>query len=149
MKSPPASAPEQGFKLRPSPTLLLIEVLLHLLVAVCIVVLTSPPWMYLLLVLLVLTGYRYFDRQSGVRHIGKHCRLDIDPESGSLTWHTGDIGHTYPIDQVKIKLTAWFILLQLGHGCSHKQYLLLPDSFENRQLYSLCRKHLKRPEYAG
>ena len=149
MRSPPAAKPEHIYRLRPSPTLLLIEIALHLFIAVCIVMLTNPPWMYLLLVLLVLTGYRYFDRQSGVRHIGKQCRLEIDAQSGSLTWHTDDIGHTYPVDQVKIKLTAWFILLQLGHGCSHKQYLLLHDSFENRQLYSLCRKHLKQPEYAG
>ena len=149
MQSPSESVPTLRLKLRSSPTLVLIEIFLHLVVAVCIVVVTNPPWMYVLLILLALTGYKYFDRQSGIRHIGKRCQLEIDTGSGSLTWISNDIGHTYPVDQVKIRLTAWFILLQLGHGCSHRQYLLLYDSFENRELYSQCRKNLNRPEYAG
>ena len=137
------------FKLKAAPSLVMLEIVILLFIAVSAIALLSMPWNLVFLLLLGLTGYRFFRKDSVIQQYDEQSALEINPADLHLTWINHSGNRNFPADQVKIRMTRWFILLQLGHGCSFFQCLLVTDSFENSKLYAECRRILKRAEHAG
>jgi hypothetical protein len=124
-----------------SQTLFRIEVALHLLVLISIVQLIDFPYVLLFLILFALLSWNFFTNHPFLdQH--KSCSMSILMTPPVLRWIESGRQHDYPASEVKILMTRWFILLQLGRGRFRISRLLLADSFRSLDDYSCCRKNI-------
>ncbi len=149
MKSPDQSAFAQSFKIRYSRTFYRLEIALHLLVLISMVQIIDWPYLVLFVWLFLLLGWQFCSNHSKSRQYSNDCQIQILNNPAGIHW-TGPKGEcTYPEHEIKLLMTRWFILLELGQCQTKIRRLLLVDSFDSLESYSNCRKLLLRLNYAS
>jgi hypothetical protein len=134
---------KQSFHVRFSPTLFGLEVALHAVVLISIFQLLNFPDLMLFLLLFALLSWKFFKNHPYVKSSNPSCSLMIICHPVvTIRWIELDWQRDYPASEVKILMTRWFILLQLGKGQFKISRILLADSFTSLENYSCCRKNI-------
>jgi hypothetical protein len=137
------------FVIKPSATLVSIEIALHLFVAAGLLALPTDWFKLMLVVLFTLTSVDYFTRRSVRARMSGVCWIEVDPAKARLRFHSN--GDSIEISQhdLQVRFTRWFVLLQRVDAKPTAQWLLLADSFDDPRLYSHLRRILKQIEHVG
>jgi hypothetical protein len=149
MKSSDNAEFSQTVKISYSRKLYQLEIALHLLVLICIVQIIDWPYLLIFVLLFLLLGWQFFNNHTICRQYTHDCQLQILNNPTRISWLSPEGEYTYPEPEVKILMTRWFILLQLGQGQKKIKQLLLADSFDSFESYSHCRKLLLRLNYVS
>jgi hypothetical protein len=149
MNSTSKSAASQFFNVRYSRTVYRLELALQLLVLICIVQIIDWPYVLLFVLLFLLLGWQLFYKQSINNPYFNGCQIQILDNPKTINWLVGEGECSYSGQEIKILMTRWFILLQLGQGKTKTKQLLLADSFDSYESYLNCRKLLLRLNYAS
>jgi hypothetical protein len=142
--SQPQCAPEHRFELRPSRSLFIVECGLQLIVLATILALPNTGFKAAVLLLWLLAGWKYFRRDSQAVRFAPPCSVVFNLQHENIRWHCARQTLDFPVEQLKVRCTRWFVLLQLGRDRSGygRQTLLLADSFYSPTLYSRFRRIL-------
>jgi hypothetical protein len=149
MNSADNSAFAQPFRIGYSRILFRLEIALQLLVLICIVQIIDWPYVVLFVLLFLLLGWQFFNNHSISRQYGNDCQILILNNPAGIHWVGPEGECIYPQHEIKILMNRWFILLQLGKRHRKIRRVLLADSFESLELYSLIRQRLLRLNYAS
>lgn len=140
MQSLVNSTARQHFKVNYSRSFYYFEISLHILLLICLVELIDWPDLLLFLLLFCLISWQFFNNQS-IRVLYKNdCVIQIQENPVSVSWIESDNETRFQSEEIRILLTRWFILLQLGRGKSKLNRILLVDSFDSHAHYSNFRK---------
>jgi len=142
MNSPQKSGLSQPFRITYSQTFLRIEIALQLLVLTSIVQLIDWPEVMLFVMLFLLLGWQFFNKNSIRNQYSDECYIQISNNPPSIKWVESEHESSFPVQAVKILITRWFILLQLGQRQTKVRRILLADSFESLELYSFFRQKI-------
>lgn len=130
------------FRVSYSGIALCVEILLLIVIFFSIVNLISGIWMLLILALFFLTCIHFYRKDSVIRAFPPGSVIDVHQSPDSLKWIDNEHQIVYPSKHIKIFITRWFILLQLGTGKTRVSKLLLSDSFADINHYTYFRRHL-------
>ena len=130
----------EPFSISPSTRLLHIELVMHGLLMLAILNLIEWPYNLLFLMLVIGMGWQFFHKYYIQDRYAGRVQIQWCSNPPGIRWTEAGCETTYPVAQVKILMTRWFILLQLGKGRKRVSRLLLSDSFDNSDSYSKCRK---------
>lgn len=130
------------YKIRYSKIVVAVEVIILVLIAVSIVHLLEGSGLVLIGLLYVLLTIRFFLVDSISKKIPPGSVIEIRKTPECLIWYDHDLVTHYSIAEIKIFITRWFILLQLGRGKSRTSKLLLVDSFADISHYTCFRRQL-------
>jgi hypothetical protein len=131
----------QFYSITFSRTYFLIEIALHLLVLTSIFQLIAFPELVLFVILFSLFAWKFFTNHPFLDQY-KSCSMCILKTPPGIRWVESGRQYDYPTSEVKILMTRWFILLQLGRGRFRISRILLADSFNSLDNYSCCRKNI-------
>ncbi len=140
MNTPEHAVESQPFRIIQSAILKRIEIALHVVVLIALLQLIDWPYVLLFLALFLLLTWRFFHKYYIRHQYAEASQIQWVKNPAGLRWVDAEQEILYPAAQVKILMTRWFILLQLGKGRSRVSRLLLADSFDSSQSFSRCRK---------
>lgn len=142
MTSPQKYAIAPLYKLEYSKKVFGFEIFFHGLILISIFKLISGVWILLILLLYLLLTIRFFQNESVTAQFSNNTTIEFRINPDKLIWtdQTGSSGYLLP--DIKIFITRWFILLQLGRGKTKINRLLLADSFDDISRYTCFRRQL-------
>lgn len=142
MTSPTKFEAAPYFKLRYSKKFVVAEFVFLVIVFASMVKLLSGIWLAVFILLFVLMSIRFFTSDSIIASFPAGSSIQIRSDPNSLIWYDQSQVSSYTQAEVKILMTRWFILLQLGRGKSRQSKLLLSDSFADINHYTYFRRQL-------
>ena len=140
MNTPEHALESQPFRIVQSVILRRIEIALHVMLLIAILQLIEWPYVLLFVTLFLLLTWQFFHKYYIQHQYSEASQIQWIKNPAGLRWTDAEQEILYPAAQVKILMTRWFILLQLGKGRSRVSRLLLADSFDSSQSFSQCRK---------
>ena len=134
----------QLYRLYPSRTLTMIEVMLHFMLLAIIIAELSGWLLFVTLLLLGLLGWRYFSAGSS-RHALSDASIEVRASETAplIGWRDGAGETRYPAADVRVIMSRYFVLLQFGAGPGRSDKLLLADSFDDINGYTRFRRQMK------
>lgn len=142
MTSPRKSEIAPLYKLRYSTIVVAVEIVILALIFVSIVNLLDGSGLILIGQLYILLTIRFFQTDSTRIKIPAGSAIEIRKSPERLIWYDSELVTNYSTAEIKIFITRWFILLQLGKGKSRTSKLLLVDSFADINHYTCFRRQL-------
>lgn len=136
------TAPHYSFNLNYSKKALSLEIFFHGLILVCIVNVIQGWWSVPVVLLFLLLTLRFFQVDSIVAQFKKNTVIEFRHDFETLLWSDETGSTAYSTAEIKIFMTRWFILLQLGKGKTRINRLLLADSFDDISHYTCFRRQL-------
>ena len=130
------------YRLRYSRIALGAELVILTLIAGSIINLLDGYGFILTGLLFVLLTILFFQFDSSLKKIPPGSGIEIRKSRECLIWHEHERSTRYPFAEIKIFITRWFILLQLGEGKALNSKLLLVDSFADINHYTCFRRQL-------
>lgn len=142
MTSPEELKAESLYRLRYSRIVLAAELIILTFIAVSIVNLLDGFGFVLIGLLFVLLTILFFQFDSSLKKIPPGSAIEIRKTRECLIWYEHEQATRYSSSEIKIFITRWFILLQLGEGKAFSSKLLLVDSFADINHYTCFRRQL-------
>ena len=142
MKSPTKSADVRLYKVRYSKFILSLEIVFLLMLFVSLLAYRAELWLLPSFILSIILSYIYFSLYSVINQWPDGLTFEFRKSTAQLIVHDGQSMSRLPIQNVNIRMTRWFVMLQTGESSNQRSVTVFKDSFDDVNHYTSFRRNL-------
>ncbi len=142
MTSPTKSASVRLYNIRYSRIILKLEISLILITFVSLVFLREELWLFPCLILNTLLTFIFLSSFSIITQFPKRLVFEFRTAPDRLIWYDSTGESSFLLQDVKVRMTRWFVMLKLVNSAKQWNGVLLQDSFVDMSHYTSFRRQL-------
>jgi hypothetical protein len=130
------------YNVRFSRFILKLEIFAYLIFSGAILLHSSYAWWLPAIVIMLLSAFVFFSKYSIVTQFSPLTTLEFRSAPERLIWIDRNQQKHFPVEQMEVRMTRWFVLLKLGNKPDQMHRVMLKDSFDDTHQYASFRRQL-------
>lgn len=142
MTSQTKSANVQLYKIYYSRKIFKVEIIIVLTLFLSLIMMSDEVWFIPCFILYCLIAFIYFSKYSIKHQFSQQMTFEFRTAPDRLIWYDSAGESSFLLQDVKVRMTRWFVILKLVNSSKKWNGVLLQDSFVDMSHYTGFRRQL-------